>query len=148
MKLIKSRRAAPVGALELLHDEFGKLFDFSWAAFPSLSQELRVPSIDISEDKDNIYVEADVPGFKEKDVKLNIKNDILTLSTEKTEEKEENKKNYYHSERFQGNVYRQIALPQAVDRAQAAATYKEGVLKITLPKKEKKGEEEIKINVN
>ncbi len=145
MKLVRYRDN-PWKALEDLQNEINKLFDFSFGKFPATS-EIFAPSVDVYEDKDNIYVEADLPGFEQKDINLALKGDVLTISAQKEEKKEEKKKNYYRCERFQGKFYREVDLPASVEASKIKAVYKNGVLKITLPKKEEDKEKEIKIDV-
>ncbi len=147
MALMRYRPEDPWKALETLQDEINKLFNFSFGKFPALKEEILAPSVDIWEDKDNIYVEADLPGFDQKDINLSIKGDSLVLTAKKEETKEEKKKNYYRCERFQGSFYRDIALPSSVDASKVKASYKNGVLKVTLPKKEEEKEKEIKVEV-
>ena len=147
MALMKYKRDDPFRALEALHDEINKLFNFSWGRFPTLREEILAPSVDVWEDKDNIYVEADIPGFEQKDISLNLKGDTLIISAKKEETKEEKKKNYYRCERYQGSFYREVILPSNIDASKIKAGYKNGVLKVTLPKKEEEKGKEIKIEV-
>jgi HSP20 family protein len=147
MALIRYRRDDPWKMLETLQEEINRLFDFSFGKLPALKEETLSPSVDVWEDKDNIYVEADLPGFEQKDIKVSIKSDSLSISAKKEETKEEKKKNYYRCERFQGSFYRELDLPSSVDTSKIKANYKNGVLKITLPKIEKEKEKEINIEV-
>ncbi len=145
MKLVRFRED-PWRALEDLQKEINKLFDFSFTKMPA-SLDISSPSVDIYEDKDNVYVEADLPGFEQKDINLSLKGDTLTISAEKEEKKEEKKKGYLRCERFQGKFYRELELPRKVDASGIKAVYKNGVLKITLPKKEEEKKKEIKIDI-
>jgi len=147
MALIRYRRGDPWKMLEALQEEINKLFDFSFRKVPASKEETFSPSVDIWEDKDNIYIEADLPGFEQKDVKVSIKGEALIISAKKEETKEEKKKNYYRCERFQGSFWRQLDLPSSVDTSKIKANYKNGVLKITLPKVEREKEKEIDIEV-
>jgi HSP20 family protein len=147
MALMRYRRNDPWKMLETLQEEINKLFDFSFGKIPATKEEILSPSVDIWEDKDNIYVEADLPGFEQKDIKVSVKGDSLSISAKKEETKEEKKKNYYRCERFQGSFYRELDLPSSVDTSKIKAQYKNGVLKITLPKVEKEKEKEIEIEV-
>ena len=145
MALMKFRRNDPWKALEDLHEEIDRLFDFS--PLRKASNEVFTPLIDISEDENNVYVEADLPGFDQRDVTLSLKGDILSISAKKDEKKEEKKKNYYRLERMQGSFYREVLLPANVESSKIKAVYKNGVLKVTLPKKEEDKGGEIKIEV-
>ncbi len=92
------------------------------------------PRIDISEDKKEVVVTAEVPGMDENDFDISVNNDSLTIHGEKKAEKEEKKENYYRMERSYGAFHRTVALPCEVDVDRVEARYRKGVLKITLPK--------------
>ena len=135
----------PFKALEDLHEEINRLFGVSAGRGLATREDIFAPSIDISEDKDNIYVEADLPGFDQKDIKVNTKGSTLTISAKHDEKKEEKNKNYHRIERVQGSFFRQVILPSTVESARVKATYKNGVLKLALPKKEEEKGKEVKI---
>lgn len=147
MRVIPYRKKESQGSLTDLQNEINQLFDFSFERFPTLREEYLSLLVDVTDDKDNIYVEADVPGFEQADIELNIKGDTLVISAKKEESKEEKKKHYYCCERFQGSLHRTVGLPSSVDSTKTKASYKKGVLKVTLPKKEEAKEKEIKINI-
>jgi len=95
------------------------------------------PSIDVKEGEKDIVVKAELPGLEEKDIEVLLAEDALTIRGEKKEEKEDKGKNYYHLERSYGAFHRVIPLPAEVDAKKVAATFKNGVLSIVLPKTEK-----------
>jgi HSP20 family protein len=105
------------------------------------------PSVDISETKDNLVIKAEIPGMKKEDIEISIHDSILTLRGEKKQEKEEKDVNYHRIERSYGSFYRSFTLPASVKADKVKATYKEGVLNITLPKTEEAKPKEIPINV-
>ncbi len=147
MRIIPYRREDP---FKLLHDfgtEIEKFFEPTFGGLTKEDSQILAPSVDISEDKGNIYVEANLPGFEQKDVKVKMKGDSLVLSANREEKKEEKKKNYYRCERYQGNFYREIKLPQTVDAQGIKAKYKSGVLNVTLPKREEEQGKEISVDV-
>jgi len=146
MRIVKSREN-PFSILDDLHQEINKLFDISFDRFPGQSNETLAPRLDISEDEANIYVDADMPGFDQKDINVKMKGDTLVISAQKEQKKEEKKKNYYRCERFQGNFYRALIIPKNVDVKKINAKHEKGVLSVTLPKKEEEKEKEININV-
>lgn len=80
-------------------------------------------------------VTAEIPGVDDKDVKLEIVDDTLTIRGEKKQEKEEKEKNYYRLERSYGSFQRVLSLPDDVDQDGVKANFKKGVLTITLPRK-------------
>lgn len=133
--------------LPALQDEVERFFDFFYPREISGLDAVLVPKVDVSEDKDNIYVEADVPGFDQKDIKVSLKDGALSLSAKKESAKEEKKKNYHRIERAYGSFYRQIPLPGQIDESKVKAVYKNGVLNLTLPKREEEKAKEIKIDV-
>ncbi len=99
--------------------------ELSWAA---------TPAVDIAE-KDKAYeVTAELPGMDEKNIEVNVANGMLTIKGEKKEEKEEKRKDYYHSERRYGSFERRFQIPEGVDTSKIEANFKKGVLTVTLPK--------------
>ncbi len=146
MSLLRRKRGS-WDSLPALQDEVDRLFDFFYPREIGSLDAVLVPKVDISEDKDNIYVEADVPGFDQKDIKVSLRDGSLLLSAKKEASKEEKKKNYHRIERSYGNFYRQIPLPGQVDESKVKAVYKSGVLNLTLPKKEEEKAKEIAIDV-
>ena len=96
--------------------------------------KLTTPNIDMTETEDEVAITADLPGMEEKDVEITIENDTLTLRGSRKEEHEEKEKNYYLSERTYGEFQRMIPLPASIDTEKAKAVFKNGVLKVSLPK--------------
>ena len=96
------------------------------------------PRVDITEDKRMITVTAELPGVSEKDIDIALRDDQLTIKGEKRSEHEENKESEGHvlhrTERSYGAFQRTLTLPYRVEPEQIAATFKEGVLRITIPK--------------
>jgi HSP20 family protein len=155
----KGKAAAPAPAagaeparhpLVSLRQEIDRLFeDFasSFSLFP-LSRRLfeepvwrmpgvfaiTTPAVDVAENERAFEITAELPGLAEKDIELTLSNDILTIKGEKSEEKEEKKKDYYLSERRYGSFQRSFRLPEGVDADKIEAAFKNGVLTITLPK--------------
>ncbi len=146
MKLVRYRDN-PWKVLEGLQEEINKLFNFSPENFPALDEEISMPSVDVYEDKDNLYLEANLAGFEQKDIAVTLKNEVLAILAQKENSKEEKKEGYLRSERYQGKFYRELYLPVSVDEGKIKASYKNGVLKIVLPKKEEEKAKEIKIEV-
>lgn len=109
---------------------FGKEFGLSpWSNFGAFS-----PQIDISETKKEFKVSAELPGLDEDDVELSLSRNMLTISGEKKQEKEDKRENYYHVERAYGSFKRSIALSAEVEADKVEATFKNGILTVTLPK--------------
>lgn len=93
-----------------------------------------MPDVDIAETDDDVTVSADLPGLDEKDIKVTLDGDTLTLRGERKHEREEKHKNYYRSERSYGTFVRSVALPEGIDRDNVKATFKKGVLNVRIAK--------------
>jgi len=106
-----------------------------------------LPSLDVAETKDEIVVKAEVPGMDPKDIDISLSDGLLTIKGEKKQEREEKEEDYHLVERSYGTFTRSIRLPNEVRRDKISASYKNGVLKVTLPKSEEAKQKEIKIKV-
>ena len=106
-----------------------------------------LPSVDVTETKDNLLIKAELPGLEAKDVNVSVSGDILTIKGEKTKEEEEKDEHYYHCERYCGSFQRSFRLPVNVQADKVEATFDKGVLKVTLPKEEKAKKKNIKVKV-
>lgn len=101
--------------------------------FGSLSGVLS-PAVDITEEEGAFKVSAEVPGMAEKEIRVSLSGDTLTIKGEKRQEREEKGKNRYLSERSYGEFQRAFSLPADVDREKIEAAFANGVLTVTLPK--------------
>lgn len=140
----------PFSELERLQDEMNRLFDFSLSRWPERTGFFRRtwrPAVDIKEEDDRIEVKADLPGVKKDEVDVSIEDDTLIIKGEKKEESEEEKKGFRRKERFYGSFHREIDLPSTVDKDKVKASYKDGVLELTLPKKEEAKKKQIKVDI-
>jgi HSP20 family protein len=104
-----------------------------WRESSALDQSAWVPQIEAFRRGDKLVVRADLPGLKKDDVKVEVDDGILAISGERSEEREENRDDFYRSERNYGQFYRAIPLPEGVTGDQCEATFKDGVLEVTLP---------------
>ena len=102
-------------------------------------------ALDISEDENNLIVKADLPGLKKEEIGISLEDNILTIKGERKSEEEKRDKNYHRVERSYGVFDRSIDLGLAVDETKIKATYKDGVLEMVLPKKEKPVSKQIEI---
>jgi HSP20 family protein len=105
------------------------------------------PPIDLSESTDKVFVKVEVPGINPKDINISIQENILLLRGEKKEEREEKEKTYYCRERSSGSFSRAIDLPSSVNPDKINAEYKNGVLEITMEKKEAVKPKQIPVKV-
>jgi HSP20 family protein len=103
------------------------------------------PAVDIFETDGEIVVKAEVPGMDRKDISLHLENNVLTLKGERRFEKEAKEENYHRIERSYGGFSRAFSIPAMVDEDKIRADYKDGVLKIALPKKEQAKPKQIRI---
>jgi len=106
-----------------------------------------LPSIDVSETKNELVIKAELPGLDPKDIDISMNNGYLTIKGEKKHEKEEKDENYHLIERSYGSFTRSVRLPREVQNDKITASFKNGVLRITLPKSEEAKKKEIKIKV-
>lgn len=127
----------PFRELEQLRDSIDRFFEEGLRlGLPVLQETVVTPKTNIYEEDNNLVVEAEIPGVDEDEINIEVHDDKLQIRAEHKEEKEEKKRNYYTRETSYGAFFKSIALPQDVDRNKAEATFKNGILKITLPKKQ------------
>ena len=124
---------------------FGEFFgDFPLAGRgrePEWAPAAFLPRVDVSETDAEVKVSAELPGMDEKDITVELQDDVLTLRGEKKGEQEEKGKNWFHREQSYGAFHRSIELPAGVDASKAKAQFKKGVLTFTAPKR---AEEQVK----
>ncbi|WP_372845640.1 Hsp20/alpha crystallin family protein [Pontiella sp.] len=118
---------------EMLHREINDLFDLYYHGERG-RRRAGSPGFELSETDDEIRVRAELPGVDEKDIAVELEDHMLVIRGERQEEKETKKRNYHVSEMSYGGYRQSIPLPAEVDRDQAKAKFKRGVLTLTLPK--------------
>jgi HSP20 family protein len=124
---------------------FDTVFGRSAAAGPV--ERVWAPPVDMYETKDALVVTTEIPGMSEKDIKVSITGDVLTLKGERSQSEEVKQESFYRGERWFGRFERTLPLPMPVQADKVKATYRDGVLTITLPKTEEIKPKEIKIEV-
>ncbi|MEO5332981.1 MAG: Hsp20/alpha crystallin family protein [Magnetococcus sp. YQC-5] len=136
----------PFRSFRTLQGEINRLFerDIDDSSGMLTQWPLRV---DILEDEHHIVIKADVPGMEQKDISVNVDNGRLTLAGERKFDDEQNKENYHRVERAYGRFSRTFQLPNTTDIHAIQATYKNGVLVVTLPKREEAKPRSIQIKV-
>ncbi len=140
---IIKKQANNLTPIQSLQNQIGKLFDNFFDGFEenlmpgnfNLVKNFH-PKVNISEDDKAYLVEADLAGLKKEDVKVEYKDNILSIRADKEEKKEEENKNYHRVEYSLGSFCRSFQLPDNVEQKNINAEMKDGVLKITLPKGE------------
>ena len=105
-----------------------------------------IPPVDIVEEKDRILLTAELPGFQEKDIEIQMEGGVLTLRGERRSEAEKEGKTYHRMERSYGQFVRSFTLPNNVDRENIKANFHNGLLEIELPKSEEAKPRQIKIS--
>jgi len=122
----------PFGNLRKEMDEmFDRFLDpRDWA--PALGEW--IPKIDVAETGNAVSVKAEIPGMDQKDIQVLLQDDVLTIKGEKKQEKGEKDEKYYRLERSYGTFARALRMPVTVDAGKVTATFKNGLLTVTLPK--------------
>jgi len=132
-------------------DRIRKEMDRVWDSFlegrPMRRAGEWLPSIDVSETKSDLVIKAELPGMDSKDIDISLSNGFLTIKGEKNQEKEEKDENYHLIERSYGSFTRSVQLPREVQSDKITASFKNGVLRVTLPKSEEAKKKEIKVKV-
>jgi HSP20 family protein len=134
----------PEDLFSRLADDIERLFDnFGFRPLPSIAgrwpglgrtgQGIWSPQIEVLEREGSLIVRADLPGLRKDDIKVEISDDRLTLKGERRQEDMEEREGYYRSERSYGGFYRSIPLPAGVNANDAKASFRDGVLEVTIP---------------
>ena len=145
MTLIRWNPGASLRDLDTFHDEVNRLFD---GFLTPLSEERTfVPATDIEETADSYRLRIDLPGMEQKDVKVTMLGETLTIRGERKAEDEETSGNVYRRERRYGAFERAFRLGQNVKPEQVKATFRNGVLEVTVPKADEARSREIQIQV-
>jgi HSP20 family protein len=132
-------RYDPFRDLRTLQEEVNRLFSTNLTrAFgdEGIGRGAWAPSVDIYENKDQIVLEAELPGMKQENFDLSVEKNVITLRGERKFEKTDETDNYHRVERSYGSFTRSFTLPQTVSAEGATAEYNNGVLRVTLPKRE------------
>jgi HSP20 family protein len=126
----------PWAGVTALRKEMDRLLERFWepdfAEWPTLGQW--APKVDIADTKTALVVKAEIPGIEPAEIGLTLEDQLLTIKGEKKQEKETKDEQYYRMERSYGAFARTIRLPAPVDASRVTATFKHGVLTVTLPK--------------
>jgi HSP20 family protein len=138
-------RYSPFKEIEMMEKEINKMFN---DLFRSFDRSYEYPLMDIIDSKDDLVVYVEIPGVNKDDIKVKIHNDVLTISGERKEPELPEKANCLIREREFGKFMRSIRLPYPIGVSKVNAEYKDGILKIILPKKEEVKPKEIQINVS
>jgi len=147
----------PVRDLLNVEREFNRMFNSLGSRFGITHQgdideeydnAVWMPLTDISEDNDNFYLKADLPGIKKEDVKISYTDGAISISGERSQEKETKEKKFYRIERSYGKYYRSFNVPTEIKEDKIKAEFKDGQLTITIPKADEVKPKEIDIKVS
>ena len=139
--IVPRRSVAIARPLPNLFGDFDRFFDEFWrgngrAASREATPGARTPRTDYSVTDDEIRIRAEMPGLEEKEIDVSLEEGVLTIKGERVAESEEkdDEKGMQHMETYRGSFYRSVRLPAEVDEDGIVATYKNGILSVTLPK--------------
>jgi HSP20 family protein len=143
-------RLEPFRGLSTLHDQVNRLFNES--VFRGQGDESALttwaPAVDIYETPNELVVKADLPDVNEKEIDVRVENNLLTIRGERKFEKSVSEENYLRVERTYGSFNRSFSLPNTVNAEAIRAEYQNGVLTVTLPKREESKPRQVKINIS
>ena len=133
-----------------LRSQINRVFDdaFSGGNWPAETAATFTPQLDVTETDKEVKICAELPGIESKDIDINVTDDELTIRGEKHSERSSDEKERQWTERIYGSFERSIALPAEVDGEKAKSEFKNGLLRITLPKREGGKPRSHKINVS
>jgi HSP20 family protein len=140
-------RLAPFARFSTMTDEMGRLLDLPFfGRLNRFAPAAWVPAFDLYEDKDKLTVRAELPGLKKDQIQLTLKDDVLTVSGERKQDADAEKRDQIRRERVFGAFERSVTLPYPVNQAGISAAYENGILTVTLPKAEEAKPRQIAIN--
>lgn len=128
-------------------DDFVERFFYGWPSYQEETDYSWSPRVDINETEKEVVLDVELPGLERKDIKVEVKNNTLTVSGERKSERKTDDSQCCRIERHYGRFERSFGLPDTVKSDKVAAEYKNGVLTITLPKAEKAIPKEVQIEV-
>ena len=142
-------RLEPFRGLSTLQEQFNRLFNESFRNQPEESALTTwAPAVDIYETPNELVVKADLPDVNDKDIDVRVESNLLTIRGERKFEKSVSEENYLRVERTYGAFSRSFSLPNTVNAESIGAEYKNGVLTVTLPKREESKPRQVKVTVN
>ena len=143
-------RRDPYRTLNALQEQFSRFFDEPALRFPGNESSLTTwsPAVDIYETEQELVVRADMPDLAEKDIDVRVENNMLTIRGERKFEKNISEDNFLRMERSYGSFSRSFSLPNTVNTDQIKADYRNGVLTVTLPKREESKPKQVKVSVS
>lgn len=143
----RERRAvSPWSRLDWMGNRLPRLFDDGWSSSREMGRGAWMPAVNVEETADELILTAELPGMDHDNVHLEVENNILTISGEKMDEREENPDRRHHLwERTFGSFQRSFTLPRTVDPEKIDARFADGILNVRMPKVEEAKGRRIKI---
>jgi len=140
----------PFNRMSSLRNEIDRLFDLS---MPTLTRDAGLfsgwaPALDLFQDKDNVFVKVELPGMKKEEIHISLHDGLLTITGERKREEKTEEGETFRSETYYGKFHRSVTLPTMVDANKVKATYKDGILTVTLPKAEEAKPKQIEVGVS
>ncbi|MCK4755421.1 Hsp20/alpha crystallin family protein [candidate division WOR-3 bacterium] len=137
----------PFSDLVSLRDDMDRFFETFFGQHPEDREGFWTPILDIEESNGNIVVKAEIPGMEKDEIKVSVRNNMLSISGERKQEIETKDKTFHRIERSYGKFSRTITLPSEIDADKIKAAYKDGVLNIVLPKPESMKPKQIEVEI-
>lgn len=151
-KPIQNWTLSPFGRSSTIRDEIDNIFNHAFGPFFESTVQTQltgwVPAVDLYQDKDNLTVKCELPGMKKEDIAISLHEGVLTISGERKHEEKKQEGEVYRTERYEGRFSRSLSIPSKVNADKINATYKEGVLTVTLPKAEESKPKQIQVTFN
>ena len=139
----------PIDELTVLRNRLDRLFGRFFEEDEPMAMTNRwMPAVDVIETRDALIFKTELPGFEEKDVNLEIENNVLKISGERKLEETTKEKTYQRVERAYGKFFRTFTLPPNVNTDKVVATFSNGLLELTVPKKEEAKPRKIALEIN
>jgi HSP20 family protein len=128
---------SPLAEFDRLRNEMNRLFEDDWLGNAGGNgRRFSVPAVDVREHENDILVQAELPGVDMEDIDVSVSSNVLTIKGEKKSEDEKKEEGYYYRESWSGAFQRSVTLPDTVDPDKVDAKMKDGVLRLSFPKKE------------
>ena len=141
MKTMSVTHFDPLANLRLFEDAFSRMLS------EPTSNRPWSPAVDVYETENDLVLKADLPEVSQKDIDVRVENQTLTIAGERKFEKEDQTKGFHRIERAYGNFVRSFAVPNTFDTEKISAAFHNGVLTVTLPKKDAAKPRQVKVEV-
>jgi len=140
----------PSEHLSQLREEIDRLFETPFADFSRMGEFFNgwAPALDLSEDKDNLVATVEIPGLSKENLDVSVHEGVLNVSGERVKANERETGEAHRQERVYGRFHRSISLPKPVKVDSIKATYRDGILTVTMPKTEQAKPRQIEVSVN